>query len=192
MKKIFSQKGFTLVEMLVAVGIFALVIAVAGGVFVGFVSKQRVQLRQYALQQDIYNFFDILDREIKTGYGDTFESDPNSELSFFNQGQNRVDTSEIPNIRSEYRLNQGAIEYRFGSDWEKITSNNTEIKKLNFIISDGTLTATSDGSLVGSPMRVTVSLEACPKDGAPEECINAQTTVTCRQTSSHPSSISTP
>lgn len=186
MKKIISPKGFTLVEVLVAVAIFASVMAVAGSVFVGFVSKQRVQLRQYALQQDIFNFFDMLDREIKTGYGDTF--DPNSNvLSFYNQTQNKTAVPS-PNKKSSYRMQNGAIVYQLGGDSEKITSNNTEIKSLKFTLSD-TKPTVLNGSLVGSPMRVTVSLKACPKDGAATECVDVQTTITCRQVLPHPENL---
>jgi type II secretory pathway pseudopilin PulG len=174
-----NNKGMTLVELLVAMSVFMLVLGLVGGIYVNYVGKQKQQLSQQFLQQDLQNFFDTIERDVRTSYGDTL-SVVGSWIDFYNQEQKR----------SDYFLVSNAINHNFT---KKITSTKISINKLNFTLSSPAPTPASDSTgkmyLSGSPMRVTISARACLLD-FPTDCIDAQTTVTSRQTNPFPSSPS--
>jgi prepilin-type N-terminal cleavage/methylation domain-containing protein len=175
MKKI---NGFTLVEMLVSLAIFVTIIAIVGGIYTTFVQKQRDQLGMQNVQQDVQNFFDTLEREVRTGYGDQFALSPapTPSLHFFNQGQ----------IEVTYDKSGGKITRKEASGTPvAITSDRTWIQELKFIVpskSDGTTSVFNGGVpyLTGMPTRVTVLVKACV-DKDEYHCISAQTSLSVRQ-----------
>jgi prepilin-type N-terminal cleavage/methylation domain-containing protein len=63
-----TKKGFTLVELLVAIGLFAIVVAIAAGGFVNALRTQREVAGLIAAQSNASLALEQMAREIRTGY----------------------------------------------------------------------------------------------------------------------------
>lgn len=186
-------KGFSLIELIVAASIFVGVLAFVGGTFSLFVAKQRQQISQQLLQQEVQNFFDVIDREARTAYGETFESSGcvpvNSCIQFMNQEQKYVVSPQVA-VKSEYALSGPATDgTRKINYMDKITnlpvpltSDNVNVTDLKFswigvsVASDGT-----KNYLSGVAPRLTISVTVCEKTNS-TSCLHAQTTISSRQT----------
>jgi len=172
-----KNNGFTLVEMIVALSIFVIITAIVGGVYVTFVQKQRDQLGQQNVQQDIQNFFDILEREVRTSYGETFPDASNtihSSLQFNNQNGSGTEVSYSKNADNKI---ERAVN---GGSGVAITSDRTFVKDLKFMIPSKS-NASADGTyLVDMPTRVTVLVTACVDKDA-NGCFSTQTSLSVRQ-----------
>jgi len=172
-----KQKGFTLLEVVVASAIFGVLIVLISGIFVSMVKGNRERLGQQVLQQDIQNFFETLDREARTGFGDTFTASSSDTLEFKNQALEEV----------TYTLDSAGgvgIVKRSGTE---LTSSKTDVRELAFYAD----AATADGDILTKLGMITVSLYACPAatpSGEDSGCIRFQTTVTSRQSKPAPSS----
>lgn len=181
-----APDGFTLVESLIAVSIFVILLGGLGGVYTTFSRTHRELRAQQRLQQDLQSFFEVLDREVRTGFGTTFAG---GGTTFSLQNQNLQCVT--------YTLDQGRL-YRAADTGagctvpgtpQPLTSRSTEILRLAFsaiktpgVDNNGTLADTGDDLLKGQQGRVTVSLKACPKSRSSDtECIVIQTTITSRQ-----------
>jgi len=176
-------RGFTLVEILVSLAIFIIVTAIVGGIYTMLVQKQRDQLGMQNVQQDIQNFFDTLEREVRTGYGEEF-SLVSGDVHFLNiTNQNGLAVwynvyKPLPGggISSDvYQI------WRWqGGDVKPITSGRTYIESLRFIIPSKSSSTGSPSYLVGPSTRVTVLVKACV-DKPGNSCILAQTSLAVRQ-----------
>lgn len=65
--------GFTLIEMIVAVGIFVIILQIVAGAYGRFVSIEREGIGQQEMQEDIRLFLQLFNREARTGFGNTFQ-----------------------------------------------------------------------------------------------------------------------
>jgi prepilin-type N-terminal cleavage/methylation domain-containing protein len=63
-----SQRGFTLIEMLVAIGVFAVVVAIATGGFVNSLRTQRQVASLISAQSNASLVLEQMAREIRTGF----------------------------------------------------------------------------------------------------------------------------
>lgn len=188
----FKTAGLTLIEIVVAIGVFVMLLALVGGTYLTMVRIQGEQFQVQHVIGDIDNFFDILDREIRTGYGNTFE-EQGGVLELVNQHGDCV----------EYKLAGGGIQRTQFEDWNSvarscsgsitsttsITSRRTNIEELSFVPVQETSVETVDNQEVtwGRQGRVTVFVGACPEDldvtswRDDGRCVATQTTVTSRQ-----------
>ena len=66
------NRGFTLLEVIVSVGIFSLVLFVATTAYARFVSVERQHIGQQELQEDVRIAMEQFNREVRIGHGDTF------------------------------------------------------------------------------------------------------------------------
>lgn len=66
--------GFTLIELVVAMGIFAVMLLIVAGAFSRFVSTQRADVGEQELQEDMRVALEFFNREVRTAYGTTFET----------------------------------------------------------------------------------------------------------------------
>ena len=71
---VLSQRGFTLIELIVAAGIFSVFIIVIVGLFGQFVFTQRRDVAEQDLLEDLRLSLETFNREARTAYGDTFLS----------------------------------------------------------------------------------------------------------------------
>lgn len=180
------RDGFTLLELVVAATIFLVLLSVIGGMFATLVRGQRSRLGQTTLLGDVQTFLELLEREVRTGYGNTFRcaaSNPTSSvlecagpsLVFTNQERTEV----------TYALNGTAIERREGAGAPyAITGRTVEVRHLLFSVAQS-------GSDPGTPPqfpvlterqgRVTIRIRVCPRGVGDMRCMVMQTSLTSRQ-----------
>lgn len=82
-----SQTGVTLLELVVSVGIFALVLALISGLYSRFVFTQRRNIGEQTIQEDLRFALELFNREARTGYASSYSiNDPEGRsLTFRNQ-----------------------------------------------------------------------------------------------------------
>ena len=165
-----NSRGFTLVELLVAMGLFVVLIGIATGGFIRALRTQRLMVALMAANDNVNLALEQMVREIRTGYQFSKISDTEfTELKFVN----------ADGIVVFYRLKNGFIE-RGTSDafgqvtYKKITADNVKIT--NFKIN---LYGNNDGD--GYPPRITISLSVGINNKYFENVsINVQTTISSR------------
>jgi len=181
------RDGFTLVEVVVAIALFAVVVSIAAGGFVSALRSQRQIAALIAADNNVSLVLEQMAREIRTGY-DVCRPGSNcyqSTGSTCSAPQPSFVSGELDFVNADsasvvYRLVSGVIE-RAEKDssgifvFSPLTGNNVSIKYLNFAIL---------GNLSGdcwSP-RVTISLGLSSKDSSVAgDVVNIQTTVSARQ-----------
>jgi prepilin-type N-terminal cleavage/methylation domain-containing protein len=162
--------GFTLLELLVSLGIFSTILLVAVGGFVKALRTER-QLSQFAaVNGNISLTLEQIAREIRTG------------VDFCTNGSicPSPDVLSFVNARGEtvtYCLDDKAIKRIVGSGpcaaGQKITANNIDILNLEFVL-------LGNFARDGFPPRVTILVGAAPKDASVNYVVNLQTTVSSR------------
>jgi len=110
------KKGFTLVELLVAMGLFVIFITIASGGFIRALRTQRNIVALIAANENTSLALEQMAREIRTG--SNFSSPNETELDFTNAvGEDVV-----------YRLKDTAVE----RNSQPLTATNVKINKLIF------------------------------------------------------------
>lgn len=179
-----GSAGFTLIELVVALGVFSLLIGAVTGSFVSLARNQRSGLAQTTILGDAETFLELLEREVRTGYGNTFAGGE-STFTFTNQEGNAVTYSLVNTAIQRNRV--------------ALTSPAVEVSALHFLPVASTR---NDNVLTGDPTddflggfadndqgnhqgRVRVRIRACPRGVAGTDtdgrCIFVQTTLTSRQ-----------
>ena len=162
------QKGFTLVEILVASSIFAMLILIVTGIFLGVVGAQRKTVAVRTLQDSVRFVIEAMSRDIRTGY----------DFSLF-QNELRFTSTIGGGIQQvSYRLNGSVLEKGVsdgmgGYTFSALTPGNLTVDYLNFYLS---------GQPPGDQRqpRITVTLGATAGQGIQETKINVQTTLSQR------------
>ncbi len=85
MKNISSSKGFTLIELMTSISLFAVFIIIMAGVFSRFVETERHNIAQGALIVDVQSAMESFIKEARTGYGSTYRTDNGQQVAFRNQ-----------------------------------------------------------------------------------------------------------
>jgi prepilin-type N-terminal cleavage/methylation domain-containing protein len=166
------NKGFTLLELLVSIGIFSVMLVIISGVFTNFAKNQRRQVGEQALQEDLRVALELFDKEARTGYGDTYAvSGSSSEVITF-KNQNGTCVQYALSITNQMTR----TECSGGGTTEPLTDPSTVVSGLKFIaypahVASGALT---------SQGYVTIVLSAHAKD-SPDAQVNIQSSVTSRQ-----------
>ncbi|HBB44022.1 MAG: hypothetical protein UW27_C0017G0035 [Parcubacteria group bacterium GW2011_GWA1_44_13] len=174
MKLANSQRGFTLIEMTVSLGLFTIIMFIATSAFLSIVNTDR-KARSVRIAADNLNIaLEDMSRRIKTGSNYYCGAGGETLLSVNNC------TSGVNSILFFTDQNGDRTKYeKFGTsirrDGTPITSTEIIISGLNFIVS---------GSAVGSadnkqPM-VTIVIDGSLGSGATESGFKIQTTVTQR------------
>lgn len=167
------QAGLSLIEIVVAVGIFALLIGTATGIFVTITRAQRSATGQAALLGDAQTFLELLEREVRTGYGSTFRcaaACPGASFVFTNQEGEEVTFDLFENA---IRRNGVAL-----------TARGVVVRDLEFVVTQSGVDVGSPPDqplLVGEQGRVTVRVRACPPGVDDDRCLVTQTTLAARQ-----------
>jgi len=158
--------AFTLVEMLISLGLFSMVIIVIVSIFIQSVKSERLVTNQAAALDNLGLTIEEIAREARTG------------INFPDTNQYEVSTPpvllEFTNYHLEvvrYRLNNSRIEKKVDDEnYLPLTSANVKVSKLNFLVQK------KIDARKFTP-RVTVAMEAETPSGAP---LNLQTTVGAR------------
>lgn len=176
-----SRRGFTLVELLVAVGLFMITVSIATGGFVQALRTQRQVAALIAANNNVSMVIEQITREVRTG-SNFCRTDDNTPTCHNVSGNlaNGPNTSDLVFINANgvpvsYSLVNGSIaRVENNGTPEFITGSNVSVKYLNFVLS---------GNLSGdgwSP-RVTIVLGISAKEsGVSGSVISLQTTVSAR------------
>lgn len=152
------SRGFTMTELLVAMGLFVVFIGIASGSFINAIRTQRTIVALMAANDNLALTLEQIAREIRTGY--SFNRISESELQFINANGETV----------TYRLNNEAIEKKIGEAgaYRKITAENVKITNFKVIVSQ-------------APARITISLSISPMGQYLENIsVPIQTTISSR------------
>ena len=135
-----QDKGFTLIEILVAVGIFSVVISIAVGIFIGSSGSQRKILELYDTQREGNYLMETVSRELRMAIAISDGTD-----GHVNQQNNDDSSVEFKNYDGDWIIycranNAGACTNNdtgdyFARDGEKINSSNVKIEYLRFYVS---------------------------------------------------------
>lgn len=181
MFKFFNNKGFSLLETTVAMGIFSVVITVSMGAFLLTIKAQKVVTTEKAIAENLNFALEFMSRQMRVAAsdtsgscissGDTFEIAGSSEISFINANQHCV----------RFFLASGVLIY------ENITTSSgnipltdssaADIDSLLFLVQ-----GESDGD--SEQPRATISISASGAGNSPESQgvqFSVQTTISARE-----------
>ena len=134
-KRMMKNSGFTLIEVLVAMSIFAVVISVAIGVFVSGSGSQKKILEFNITQREASYLMETVSRELRmaTAIDISQENNNNSSVEFTNYDEDLIkycrsvaDGSCTDNDTGDY----------FARDGEVINSPDIKIEHLRFYVTD--------------------------------------------------------
>ena len=159
-----KKKGFGLIELIVALGIFSIIMAITAGGFIRFLKTQR-QTSSFAFVNNTLSVvLEQMAKEMRTGKN--FSTSGASCLSFVNS----------KNANITYYLENGTV--KRGPDCSSgqgITGNKVSVGYLTFIVSNN-----QSGS--NYPPRITILIGANPNNEyASIYSVNLQTTVSSRR-----------
>jgi len=156
------ENGLTMIELVVAMGIFGLVSVMISSIFILSLQSQRRIIALRNVEDNTRFVMESMSREIRTGKN--FSSSGNS-LSFTNAKGEMVN----------YRLNNNSVEKSSdgGSTYSPITGNSVVIDYLNFYLMG------QDAGDILQP-RITIALGITSNVGNHVVNIKSQTTVSAR------------
>lgn len=160
----YSRAGFTLVELVVAIAVFAAVITVVSSIFVSSVGSQRKNVNNQDVLDNARYVLETMGRAIRqsvivTGNG------TGSTLTV-NHPTKGVIT---------YVLDNNQIKESIGGNAVALSSSNVSIQNLTFVVQ-------GNGSTDNTQPKITISVSLKNSQGAPgaESTANLQTTITPR------------
>lgn len=161
------KTGFTLVELLVAMGLFLILLGIATGGFVKALRSQKEIVNLMEVNDNVSLILEQMAREIRTGFD--FSKPFDAELRFINAND----------VVVFYRLNNGVIEKGIGdvpaTIYKQITADNVKINNFN-------ITLLGNEPNDNFPPRITISLSVSPKSGYFKDApvVKIQTTISSR------------
>ena len=164
--KIQDRRGFTLIELIIAIAVFSTVVSIAVGGFVRALRTQRQVVGLLSANSNASLVMEQMARELRTGYGFCPTSVPcsASELSFHSAAGDMV----------RYRLTDGVLERGVNDVFEPLTASNVSVRHLVFSVSGNA----PDDSF---PPRITIAMGVSSKElGVAGTIVNLQTTVSAR------------
>ena len=185
-----NKKGFTLVELMIAIGLFSVLVAIAAGGFVRALRSERQVAAMMAAESNANIALEEMAREMRTGYlfcHDPGAASPNAACSSCSVAvSGQVETWTCPNVefynangeKVDYVLQNGILERADdavdGGALQPLTSDSVSITDLGFTIL---------GNLEGDHWnpRVTIALGVEPNDTTVTwSTANLETTVSAR------------
>lgn len=170
-----GKRGFTIVELLVAIAIFSTVISIAAGGFVTALKTQRQTAALIAANSNVSLIIEQMMREIRTGYDFC-----QNNQSCLEDGDDMLSFTKADGQKVTYCLANSAI-YRGDvvgvcdtANFQKITADNVFVRSLKFLVKGGAL----DDNL---QPRVTIALGISANEpGVSASVVYLQTTVSSR------------
>lgn len=165
--KLKANKGFTLLELIVAIGVFSTVISASTGIFISTLTAQRKAIALQNIQDNIRFAAESMAKEIRTGKN--FSANPEgTQLNFTNAAGASV----------VYLLTAGRIEKSSdnGATFLPITADNIEVAALKFY-----LRGEAEGD--GLQPKITISAKTRSKNVkiAEQSEMNLETTISVRE-----------
>lgn len=158
-----SIKGFTLIELMVSLTVFAIVMMVSTGSLLTFIDANAKAQAVYEATTNLSFALDSMTREIRTGYSYNCPSGTLSSTGPLPTGTHDCTNGnaiaffrEKDNAHYGYRLNNDRIEQKIESgSWSPLTSSNVVIDVFNLVVSD-TATYDSGGNLLQPTVALTI------------------------------------
>ncbi|MFA6394300.1 MAG: prepilin-type N-terminal cleavage/methylation domain-containing protein [Patescibacteria group bacterium] len=153
-KTINNQKGFSLLEMVVAVGLFSVTILAASGIFQLVVNGQRSAVGAQNIQESLRYVFEVMSKELR----DAQQDDGVCEYAEDNEVYSAVNGGEGLAFKSKdgecvvYFLEDGRIEASRDGEINYLTPQKILISSLNFTVdasSQPRVTMIISGSIPG-------------------------------------------
>lgn len=203
MKKLIKKKkenGFTLVELIVAFGLFSIIVAVASGGFVQIIRSYRIAAALMAANDSMALTIEQIAREMRTGYNFCEIADSSEpKIQFVNSNNevvryrlnSRADSRAIERAVSDISAPAGTGSDCFNADdqwfnYEKMTAGNVAITKLDIFACGNNISSNiilnPCGSLTTRP-RITLAFSITSAEPEVERLnisIDAQTTISAR------------
>ena len=195
---IFQLKGFTMIELLVAMSIFIIFTSIAAGGFINILRNQRVVLALMTANDNIGLTIEQMAREIRTGYN--FCKVSENKFQFVNANDKVIRYGFDPGSGSIMRgisVSSGGSSFDFCSEaddnwfeFKKITADNVKINKFNIGICGKNIISSiliddcdSGGTGASYPPRITISFGITSAEPDIEKLnifTNIQTTISSR------------
>lgn len=178
------SKGYTLVELLVAMGVFSLVVVMMAGLVSRLVFIERRSIAEQALEEDVRFALEIFSREARLAFSSTFALADGTGASLLMRNQNGVCVN--------YRVNDLGVFERaeaeaqgtdcrgadFDSRYTPLTSRRVRVENLRFDLPENIYNQ-NDNRLDRQGF-ITLMLRARGAT-APTPPLELQTTITSRQ-----------
>jgi prepilin-type N-terminal cleavage/methylation domain-containing protein len=135
-----NQKGITLLELIVAVGIFSVVILAATGIFQAAMEGQRSAIAAQNLQESMRYAFEVMSKEIrmaqKSTGGDCGGGFGSGKIYKTKSGNDELNFKNYNGECVKYRLNGDRLEIERNSIAGFITPDEIKVSNLKFSIVD--------------------------------------------------------
>jgi type II secretory pathway pseudopilin PulG len=167
-----ARRGFTIAELLIAMGLFVTVVGIVSGVFIQNLRSVRVSVALANANANASIVLEQMSRDLRTGTG--FDSPNPDEVSFTNSTGDTVTYHlDTANKAIERSLN--------GGTFVPITATDVGVLSLNFILLCNPSSG-CDPTTDGYPPRITIVVRVTPTTVAALNLpiINLQTTVSAR------------
>ena len=180
--KLQTESGYSLIELMVAVGVFAIVVAATSGTFITSLRGQQKARTVQNTADNIRYAMEVMGKEMRMGKGFSTSNagcpaSTTCRVQFYSNMPHRQPPYLGPNAQQEFFLSGNQIyfddEVGAGPSAEAITSSNIRVNTLNF-------------NLTGTPPadqpRITMLVDATSAGGQPalETRIVAETTISPR------------
>lgn len=163
-----NKKGFTVVELIVAMGVFVVIVTIAVGVFVGSVRNQRLLTELMAVNNNAGGVLEQMAREIRTGY----RFDATADALTFTNYKGETVTSTL----AAGKITRQAA----GRAAHAMTADEVEVTYLTFLVSQKNQNADPSDD-VCNPWRITILMGVRSRNPAlADREIKLQTTVSSR------------
>ncbi|MDP3685347.1 MAG: type II secretion system protein [bacterium] len=172
------ESGFTLIEVVVATSMFLILIGTVMGIFTTFTRQQRFGIAKATLLGEAQNVIETLEREIRTGFGDTFDCIPPLIPPQRTCAENGLTLKNQKGAQVVYQYDGS----RITRDGVALTGTAVEIRKFKAYVRRAGIHQDSTPSVLSEQGRVTIHMKVCPK-GIDDDrrCLLLQTTLTSRQ-----------
>ena len=161
-----DQRGYTLIELLVAMGVFVIITSIAIGGFIRGLKTSRQAASLASANSNVASALEQMMREIRTGLAFSVAGCPPGCVKFKNLPATNPASKDI-----QYQLDDGRILRGENGNFNQITDDNVEVSYLNFVLLEDD----------NYPDRITIQLGINAKElGVEEGVINLQTTVSAR------------
>jgi prepilin-type N-terminal cleavage/methylation domain-containing protein len=183
-----SKNGFLLIELLIAMTVFSITVAIAAGTFINVLHTQKQVVALAGAQSNVSIAIEQMTREIRTGNSfNSCVSNNNCNLGCIYTTLNNVDVEECKGIQftnvngddiTYYLSSNGILERSvggIGGTVQDLTSSNITVKSLNFFLFGNTQ------NFQWNPPRITIAISVYPNNSAlVGNVLNLETTVSQR------------
>lgn len=123
-----SCRGFTVVELIIAIGLFIALFGIVSGSFINALRTERQIIALAAANDGAQSSMEQMAREIRTG--------ANFDLRFDFRSEGDLIFTNYKGESITYRLTNEGIERGVAGVFKEVTADNVKIKELKFIICD--------------------------------------------------------